>query len=442
MGNVKVRVKGEEKMIREKPDSALPLSLSLSPSHPLSLIFMLALILRLGWVGWLEVHDAGLAGPDAPSYDELATNLLAGRGLQKPDYNGLFTDGTPSLTVRSFRPPLLPIVLAGVYGVFGHHFLAARVLMALLSAATAVIVARIARRVFDAPTGLLAGFLAALYPKLVYYSGLLVTETLCTFLLAAAVWTLLAGDDGPRRTWSFLLSGVLLGLAALARSSLLLLPVGVVAWLFLSRPPRRTGKASAAILLGFLAALAPWWVRNACVHGHFVPATTEGGYTLWVTNNERADGGGHCFWPDPPGGFDGLSEAAIDREFASRGVIWIRANPGGFLRLCGQKFVRFWRLWPHADEPSVGPAAAIVAGATFTPILLLALWGAFAARSRWRSALLFYMIIVYFTALHMVFMAITRYRLPLEPYLIILAAGGVRSVIGRRLLKKETRAGQ
>ncbi|NQT51110.1 hypothetical protein HQ576_03620, partial [bacterium] len=75
-------------------------------------ILLLALGLRLGWVGYLEYRGRGLGGPDAPSYDALATSLLTGNGLAKQDYNQLFTDGTPSITVRSFRPPLLPIVLA------------------------------------------------------------------------------------------------------------------------------------------------------------------------------------------------------------------------------------------------------------------------------------------------------------------------------------------
>jgi hypothetical protein len=39
------------------------------------------------------------------------------------------------------------------------------------------------------------------------------------------------------------------------------------------------------------------------------------------------------------------------------------------------------------------------------------------------------MLFLYFTALHMVFMAITRYRLPLEPFLIILASWGGLSLL-------------
>jgi hypothetical protein len=75
--------------------------------------------------------------------------------------------------------------------------------------------------------------------------------------------------------------------------------------------------------------------------------------------------------------------------------------------------------------------AAVVAGLTFVPVLLLALWGAAVSLSRWRPLLLLAMIVLYFTGLHMVFMAVTRYRLPLEPYVIVLAAWGALDIWGR-----------
>jgi len=65
-------------------------------------------------------------------------------------------------------------------------------------------------------------------------------------------------------------------------------------------------------------------------------------------------------------------------------------------------------------------------------VLLLAAWGAVASRRRWRELLLLYLLFGYYTALHMVLMAITRYRLPLEPFLIVLAAHGLVELWKRR----------
>ena len=96
------------------------------------MVVAVALVLRLAWVAVVEWRGGALFGPDAHSYDALATSLLAGRGLAKEDSAGLFTDPQQSLTVRSFRPPLLPLALAGIYGVAGHRLWVARVAMAML----------------------------------------------------------------------------------------------------------------------------------------------------------------------------------------------------------------------------------------------------------------------------------------------------------------------
>ncbi len=395
-------------------------------------VFALALVLRLAWVGVIQYRGGALFGPDAASYDALAMSVLEGRGLCKWDYQGLFTDPNHAILVYSFRPPLLPLVLAGIYGVLGHSYAAARVFMALLGAATCLAVVRLARQLFGCREGAIAGLLAAVYPRLIYYSGAIVTETPYTFLLCLAVSVLLAAQRSQDTLWRWPLAGALLGLATLCRSALLAFVVSVAAWVFLTRPQKgRAAWEAALVIAGFCAAMGAWWGRNYAIHGRPVAATTEGGYTLWVTNNERADGGGHCFWPDDKASFDGLSEVEIDRRFYQLGTAYIRSHPGRFLELAAAKFVRFWRLWPHASEPAVGIVAAVVAGATFTPVLLLAGIGAYVERRRWRDLSLLYLLIAYCTALHMVLMAITRYRLPIEPFLIVLASRGLGRLCNR-----------
>ncbi|NQT86220.1 glycosyltransferase family 39 protein [bacterium] len=397
-----------------------------------AVIFVLALVLRLAWVAHVQMRGGALFAPDAPSYHDLATNLASGRGLQKLDYGPLFGGQDASIVVRSFRPPLVPVVLSGLYLFAGPSPLAARLLMAFFGAALCVVVANIARLVFDGRTGLVAGLLTAVYPKFIYYSGAVVTETQCTLLLALAVWTLLRAWDCEHTSWRWLGAGALLGLAALTRSSLLAFPCAVVLWIaVVRRPLTRAAREAGMVICGLVVIMTPWWVHNWHFHGRFVPATTEGGYTLWVTNNDRADGGGNCFWPEDNTEFQGLTEGQIDQLFARKGREYIRQHPRRFLELACAKFVRFWRLWPHVEH--VGVLTAVVAGVTFAPILLLAVWGALTSLGRWRPLLLFHLIVLYYTALHMVFMAITRYRVPMMPYLIIFASWGAVGLFHRRV---------
>lgn len=393
-------------------------------------VFALALAVRLAWVGVVELRGGALFGPDALSYDVLARNLLKGEGLWKWDYQGLFADPHQALAVRSFRPPLLPVVLAGLYGVVGHRLWAARLVMAVLSAAACLAVMRLARRVFDARVALLTGLLMAVYPKLVYYAGAIVTENLYILLLALALWALVAGREAGG-WWRWATAGGLLGLATLCRSALLAFPPVACLWVVVARPRWRSVAEGALVALGFAAVMSPWWIRNAGFHGRFIPATTEGGLTFWVCNRRGADGGGHVDYRPVRGEFEGLGEAEIDRRFYRLGLAEARAAPGNFARLLGAKFIRFWRPWPHASEPSVGPGKAALAGATFIPLIVLAIWGAVASRAQWRPLSLIYLLFAYYTALHMVFMAVTRYRLPLEPYLMMLAASALAGMTTR-----------
>jgi hypothetical protein len=106
-----------------------------------------------------------------------------------------------------------------------------------------------------------------------------------------------------------------------------------------------------------------------------------------------------------------------------------RMNVERLLR--GAKFVRFWRLWPHTDSYS-NPLVIAIYVLGFVPVLLLSL--AFLARwgvpdfVRVAPLLAF---AAYLTLVDMVFAASIRYRMPIEPFMIVLAATALAR-FGRR----------
>ena len=63
-----------------------------------------------------------------------------------------------------------------------------------------------------------------------------------------------------------------------------------------------------------------------------------------------------------------------------------------------------------------------LAFASFTPLLLLALSSLFVLRRLWCDTILIWLFVCYYTALHMATIGSLRYRLPLEPLLLVLAA--------------------
>jgi len=77
-----------------------------------------------------------------------------------------------------------PAYLTLVYSVFGDSVIWARIIKALLSAITVVLIYKLASRNFGEKTGRIAGILALLYPNLIYYTGLHVKETEMVFILS------------------------------------------------------------------------------------------------------------------------------------------------------------------------------------------------------------------------------------------------------------------
>jgi len=438
----------EEKLPRERQDRAL------------LLIILLAFVLRVAYVLAAGLPDVA-NGPDAPLYDKLAWRLITEGKYYAEDHLGRISQAN--------RPVLFPFVLGGIYRMFGHGPTAPRIFQCVLGALTCGLAFAMAKELFCRRAAILAGIGASIFPQLIYYTGTITTETLHIFLLMSAVFLLVKGaaeirvrlgehdarglgehevrpyggtpaigerarantmvrpDDVKRWIASLALwpaAGACLGLAVLARSAALGVIAVLLPWLLIVAENKRMALVRFALLAaGFAVVLAPWVIRNHRELNAFVPATTEGGYTFWVTNNDRATGGGECFLPDDVQPFRDTTELQADRLFYRMAFRWIGEHPGGFVELLGAKFVRLWRPWPHAGE--VGVKEAVIAGVSFVPVLILAVWGAIIARRRWRDLLLFYVVIGYTTGIYCLYMAITRYRAPLMPLLIVLAAFAV-----------------
>jgi len=383
-------------------------------------IVLLAFAVRLLYV--LTIAPEGVHGPDAPLYDKIAWRLVTEGRYAAEDHLGGMS--------RASRPVLFPLVLSGVYAIFGRRVLAPQMLQCLLGALTCGFTYLLGREMFSRRAGILAGVGAAIFPQLIYYCGTLTTETLHVFLLTCAVFLLFTGYKREAGVAWWFAGGVMLGLAALARSAMLGLVPLVGFWLMIATKKKRAAVVRFALVaLGTSAAILPWVVRNYTVFGRVVPATTEGGYTFWVTNNLKATGGGECFLPEDTRAFEGLGELEADRLFYRMGLEFIRKNPGRFARLAAAKFVRLWRPWPHASD--VGLTNAVIGGISFVPVLGLAIAGAMIAWRRRRDLLIFYCLIGYTTIVYSLYMAVTRYRAPLMPALLVMAGFTAARIIDR-----------
>ena len=257
----------------------------MAPQRPLiwsGVLAVFALCFALRFMVGLVVDATIPVMKRADVYAGIAENLAQGNGfVAEPD-------GEPI----TWRAPLYPAFLAGLYRLFGgHNDLAVFIAQVGLDSITAVLIWRIGRRFFGEPVGVCAAVAFALNPLSAYYSLRYMTEPLFMLLCMAVVAAWVMALDHPRPL-SFMAVGALAALAALVK------PVAVglapflacCAWYRLRRAPSLAFGAFIGLIVACPVVLSPWMVRNYHVTGHLIPSATGGGYALWLGNQTVSDG--------------------------------------------------------------------------------------------------------------------------------------------------------
>lgn len=264
-------------------------------------IVLLGFGLRVGeaWDGRAPVYDA-------QAYAVLAGNLEGGSG---------FTLGPGATQPSSNYSPGLPLFVAGIYKVSGGiHPQFARIILAVIGSLSVLFAYLIGRRLTavagqtqrtlkkrphrstnsadaELVPALIGALVVAIYPALLEYQGMLMSEPLAATLLSGGVLASLWAWDGGR--WQWLLPGVLFGALALVRPEYLGIAVLLAVVIFAreARGDWRASLARAAIfLLGLVVIVAPWTVRNAVALDRFVPISTGGGQVLFAGTYLPSDG--------------------------------------------------------------------------------------------------------------------------------------------------------
>jgi 4-amino-4-deoxy-L-arabinose transferase-like glycosyltransferase len=341
----------------------------------------------------------------------------------------------------AYRPPGFPLLLAVAHALAGGT-IGDRLAQCAVGVALVALVGIVATRLFDRRTALVAMTLAALSPVLVVFGSSLISEPLFTTLVLAAVAAALRVRAAPPATGWAVLAGIAAGAAALTRSQgLLLLPaVALIAW----RP--RAWAGPLAVVLAAIAVVAPWTVRNAEVLHAFVPVSTETGNTLAGTYNDLSanDRAAPAAWRDPrlshlyPAvrAAHRFSEPGLDRALERVAVQYVIDHPLYPLRVAAQNARRLtglapasWSAW-SLHTVSLPPRAGTLVRVALLLTALLAVAGALDRRARhlpagwWLAGLLI-------AASTLLVNAEQRFAVPLQPWLILLAALPISAALDR-----------
>jgi 4-amino-4-deoxy-L-arabinose transferase-like glycosyltransferase len=366
-------------------------------------IFVTAFLLRVTFT--LTLQD-GFYFPDSIEYSNAAVNILQ---------NG-------ELGENYHRPPGYPVFLATIYFLFGENILGIRLVESFVSALLAVIIALIGKRIGGDVVGGLAGLLWSIYPLGIFISTLVYPTNLVAMLLACGVLFLLPSSQKELSTQRVFLAGLFWGVATLTIPIVLATLSATAVWLTLVVRAKRLVLAF-VLLVGAALTVVPWTIRNFYVYGQIVPVE--------------------------PRVIEHLPRIRTGAENVPGGMIL--KHPGLFVSHFVGEFFHFWKLYPDRitmDKPgfreqqhekddrvvkstmfSAGNLIKAVSILTTGPIFVFAIIGTVAIcfqRQRRRDLLLLWAVILSFAVGYSAFYTKTRHRIPIEPYIIILSAYGLK----------------
>lgn len=394
------------------------------------LILLVALAIRLALLlltpDYAPIYDSG-------DYDRHARSIAAGDG-----YPGALIGAAEGPS--AFRPPLYPFILGAVYAVVGdqHGVDAGRVLGALMGVGVVALIFIVARQLGGPRAGLVAAGLAAVFPPLALIHLSLITEPVFLLLelgiLSCALKARASGDFG----W-VAAAGALCGLAALTRGNGALLVLVVAAAVWTGRPlfSRRALVAPLVVCAASALVIAPWTVRNTLVFDTVVPISTQNGYGMAGAFNDEARAESTWIVPELTARYEDvlarpdLDEAELDDELRSDAFGYLADHPLIVPRGVALNSLRVAGLVSLGEEQEAGDQLQLGLGPTSYSLVrwsFLAFAGAaivafvyLLLRTPHARPPAFVLVAPALLVLSAVWIAgNTRYRVPLDPIVVIL----------------------
>jgi 4-amino-4-deoxy-L-arabinose transferase-like glycosyltransferase len=381
-------------------------------------ILVAALAVRVAFVATLP---RAILWADAQEYE------AAGRRLYEQGTYGL----------QALRPPGYPTLIAAVYHLFGESLLALRLVEAVLAVVSVALIGLIGTRVFGRRAGLIAGALAALHPVLAFLPSTQYSEsTLVLVITLGLAATFAALGQGGR--WRWLIAGLLLGVATLVRANTIGLFPGLALGLVLALRRARRGVLAPALVfgLGLGLAIAPWMIRDHQVMGRWFFISTGGGRQFWLGNNPAANGS-TIVHPVP----DAKTQAALDRlpdEFArdrylyAEGTRYVREHPGRAARLYLFELGNLFALYPETSTHIYVNPWSRVAQSVSSLLVFAGTLVAIVRRRREPALWPLLLASLSFALINSVVLTGMRYRMVIEPCLILMAGAGWAALLGAR----------
>lgn len=366
----------------------------------LAVLLLITLVLRVYYV--YNTSPQLKLSHDEIGYDNMTVQLLDKHIM-----------GYYSTEPGAFVTPGYPVFLAGTYSLARllstDPLIATRVIQAIISTGSVFLVYILARRAGGPRAAGLAGVLAAVYLPSYMANTRILTEVLFSFLQLAYLCALVVAMEKEKVRWH-ILSGALLGLAVLVRPAIA--PFLVVPYLILLVIKRDLKYFSylLAAVFAFCIIISPWWVRNYLVFDKFIIFATQTGNPMLRGTDpyDVYDRYGPSIIENVPD--DQMSRVAVQRignGLKTDPWLWIKWFTVGKLSFM---WLKPWGVM-EAGTRILHLAVLVAMGWAGTFVNLTDRY------MRWPALL-----VIFTTALQLLFIPIERYMYPLTMVMAVMAA--------------------
>lgn len=386
----------------------------------LFIILSIAFLLRIAWI--VAVSPRELTS-DPYFYDKTAQKIVSGDGYR----NG---------KLFAYRPPGYPYFLAGIYAIFGHNLFIVKIIQALLSTASCIVIYLIVKMLLEEYTALLSASIFATYPQFIRYSGELWSETLFIFLFLVFLLFLFKFLEN-NSCKNGIIAGIALGITALTREIAFLFIGPIAIWLFMNTFPQNKVKNFlknfSVVCIFMIITILPWVIRNYQVFHKFIPISTNGGINFYMGNNPDATGKfqwklpPETVWPDHRYNVSSkelaFQELKVYEQGYSVGLKFIATSPVRFAKLAYKKIFLLWRppYYQIYNGYILTKTIFRITWLVYDTILLIAMIPAIILliKRKEKKWFLFIFWIIFISLVCAFTYYDTRYRLPLVPIQII-----------------------
>jgi hypothetical protein len=395
-------------------------------------ILAVALLLRVVYLSnYVREHprQAVSSIPFLFESGNIAHSLAMGNGFSSP----FRVDTGPTAWI----PPIYPLLLAGIFRLFGtytfHSYLAAASVNILFVTLTCVPIFFAGHRLGGLGVAAGAAWLWAVFPNAILIPVQSMWDaSLSAFLAAAIFWATLALAES-RRVTSWCAYGLLWAFTLMTNATLIAMLPFLLGWLaYRVHKQRRSWIERIALSTGIVVlCCVPWEVRNYEVFHSFVPLRSVLGLQLWLGNNDNTQ---DIFRAELHPIYDSaerekyvaMGEVAYMREKQQAAVQYMLAHPSREAHLIGRRIISLW----SGGTPTPVKDFLNVASLWFRFVLLFNVITAMGTLLgiivliRGRSVYAFPAAIfpVIFPWAYYLTLVLPRYRLPIDPILMLLTA--------------------